>query len=605
MSKLKRLDMKSIALICLFFSSLLVMSTTNAKKYLLNEREDTSTLSISDAYTTEIAQDSYATNVVGEFESEQAPAEEHRFRSDLMYKFMVAEFARHNKLYSLSAEALVELLREVESVDLAEMAADAANMARRLDLATEAAKIWFRLAPDSIKARFVYLTVVLRNNEFDTARPIVTEFLQGDYGDPEKKLQYLYELVRDAGNKKEAYHFFSQMTATLEPSKSKWLMLGQLAWMADLPRSAVDHAESALGLDPNAEDAAILKASALRKIDPASSITYLSEFLEKHPDANTARSSIVGDLIREARYEEVIPHLQELIRDDPGAANVRFTLALVLFELGRYEESKERIHTALSLGYEDRGAAYFRLGLIDDKLDMADTALNWFLSVPKGDNFVEAQSNIADLKLRLEGRDATISYLQVKLEENPEYYAVFIELQARIYRQTESFGEYFEVLDNALLTMPDEPSLLYSSAIAAETIDRFDIFEERLRRLMELQPNNPQVYNALGYTLADSTDRYEEAKTLLSRALELAPDDPTIIDSMGWVEFKLEDYETSLALLERAYQLERHPEIAAHLGEVLWVLGREVDAKSIWSEALSVHPGNEVLLDTLGRHGVD
>ena len=527
------------------------------------------------------------------------------FRSDLMLKFLIAEFAKHNKLYELSAETLVDMLRSEERADIAEMAADAANVARRLDLALEAAKVWFRLAPDSTKAKFVYLTVILRNNEFDVARPLIREFLANNESAIDKKLQYVGDLAGSAQDREGAYRFLSDVTLNLPDSALKSLLLGQSAFRAGFAEQASMHADNALGFQPRSEDAALLQASALRKIDSAQSIKFLSDFLEFHPEAGVVRASVVGDLIREERYEDAIPHLQHMARDDASNANVRFTLALVMFEVERFGESKDRVHRALSLGYEDRASAYFQLGLIDEKLNSLETAKNWFSSVPKGVRFIEAQSHLAKLKLVSEGLELTIDYLKQRANETPEHFVAFVELQGMMYRESGKLEEYFRVLDDGLSARVDEPSLLYSSAMAAEQIGRLDILEIRLRRLMELQPNSEQAYNALGYTLVDKTDRFDEAKMLLVRALELSPDDPVFIDSMGWIEFKLKNYDKSIALLQRAYELERHPEIAAHLGEALWAVGLEVDAKSVWTSALDQFPDNDVLLYTVKRYGVD
>ena len=527
------------------------------------------------------------------------------FRSDLMYKFLIAEFAKHNKLYDLAAETLVDILRSEERADIAEMAADAANTARRLDLALEAAEVWFRLDPDSIKARFVYLTVILSNNEFATAKPLVDDFLSNNESELDKKLQYVSELVARAQDRVGGYRFLSEATQGIPNSFLKSLLLGQSAWRAGLAQDATALAGEALTYQPTSEDAALLKASALRQIDGDRSLEFLSEFLESHPNANGVRTSVVGDLIREERYEDAIPHLQHLAREDASNANIRFTLALVLFEIGEFEESKARVHRALALGYEDRASAYFQLGLIDEKLGALPAAANWFSSVPKGARFIEAQSHLAKIKLATEGLEPTIAYLNQRANETPEYFVVFVELQGMMYRESGDLEAYFSVLDKGLEAEPDELSLLYSSAMAAEQIGRLDILETRLRRLIELQPDNAQAYNALGYTLADKTDRFDEAKALLVRALELSPDDPVYIDSMGWVEFKLKDYEKSITLLQRAYELERHPEIAAHLGEALWAQGREVEAKSVWTSALDQFPDNDVLLETVERYEMD
>ena len=535
-------------------------------------------------------------------EANSPPSE---FRTDLMFKFLIAEFAKHNKLFDLSAETLLEILRSYEREDIAEMTANAANAARRLDIALEAAKVWFRLKPTSTKARFVYLTVVLRNNEFEAARPLINDYLNNRSGEIDKKIQYIADLVSNAQNRAEGYQFLLGVTDGLEDSYVKSLLLGQSALKAGMAVEANLHAEHALKINLRSEDAALLKAAALRQLDDGSSMVFLYEFLEAHPEAGSVRASVVGDLVREERYEDAIPHLKRLANDEENGANVHFTLALVFYELERFNESQDNVHRALSLGYEDKASAYFQLGLIDEQLNMMGSAANWLASVPRGTRFVEAQKRLAKIKFTLDGLKPTIDYLTKRSLDNPEYFVVFVELQGMIYREAGAMDDYFRVLDEGLAKRPKEPSLLYSSAMAAEQLGLIDVLELRLRRLIELEPDNAQAFNALGYTLADKTDRFGEAKALLVRALELSPDDPVFIDSMGWIEFKLKEYERSITLLRRAYSLERHPEIAAHLGEALWALGKEGEAKSVWTLARDEFPDNDVLIDTLYRYGVD
>ena len=538
----------------------------------------------------------------GNSEANSPPSE---FRTDLMFKFLIAEFAKHNKLFDLSAETLLDILRSYEREDIAEMTANAANAARRLDIALEAAKVWFRLKPTSTKARFVYLTVVLRNNEFEAARPLINDYLNNRSGEIDKKLQYIADLVSNAQNRAEGYQFLLGVTDEVEDSYVKSILLGQSALKAGMAVEANVHADHALKINLRSEDAALLKAAALRQLDDSSSMAFLYEFLEAHPEAGSVRASVVGDLVREERYEDAIPHLKRLASDEENGANVHFTLALVLYELERFNESQDNVHRALSLGYEDKASAYFQLGLIDEQLNMMGSAANWFASVPRGTRFVEAQKRLAKIKFTLDGLKPTIDYLTKRSLDNPEYFVVFVELQGMIYREAGAMDDYFRVLDEGLAKRPKEPSLLYSSAMAAEQLGLIDVLELRLRRLIELEPDNAQAFNALGYTLADKTDRFGEAKALLVRALELSPDDPVFIDSMGWIEFKLKEYERSITLLRRAYSLERHPEIAAHLGEALWALGKEGEAKSVWTLARDEFPDNDVLIDTLYRYGVD
>jgi Flp pilus assembly protein TadD len=135
-------------------------------------------------------------------------------------------------------------------------------------------------------------------------------------------------------------------------------------------------------------------------------------------------------------------------------------------------------------------------------------------------------------------------------------------------------AEALALLDAALRETPDDTGLLYEAAMLAERIDRMDLLESRLRRVLELQPDHAHALNALGYSLADRGLRLEEAEALIARAHELLPDDPFILDSLGWVRFRRGDHDGALAHLERAYGMRQDAEIAAHLGEVLWSLGR-------------------------------
>jgi Flp pilus assembly protein TadD len=135
----------------------------------------------------------------------------------------------------------------------------------------------------------------------------------------------------------------------------------------------------------------------------------------------------------------------------------------------------------------------------------------------------------------------------------------------------------------------------------AEKMDRLDLMETALRKVMQIAPNNQHAYNALGYSFAERGIRLEEAYALVSKAVSLAPDDPFIMDSMGWVQYRLGRLKEAEALLRKAYSLRPDPEIAVHLGEVLWVIGMQDDARKLWRAASSKDPRNDTLRSTLAR----
>ncbi|MEO8408925.1 MAG: tetratricopeptide repeat protein [Propionivibrio sp.] len=168
--------------------------------------------------------------------------------------------------------------------------------------------------------------------------------------------------------------------------------------------------------------------------------------------------------------------------------------------------------------------------------------------------------------------------------------------EAGLMREAGELKAAFYFLEEAFKKRPDNPELLYETSLLAERIGRLELLETRLRKLIEMHPDAPQAYNALGYSFADRGIKLPEARQLIERALELAPDDVFILDSMGWVLYRQGDLLGALARLERAYSLRQDPEIAAHLGEVLWRLDRKSEARRILREAVEKHPQNEPLV---------
>ena len=169
-------------------------------------------------------------------------------------------------------------------------------------------------------------------------------------------------------------------------------------------------------------------------------------------------------------------------------------------------------------------------------------------------------------------------------------------------RDARAFREAHALLSSSLAKYPDSVELIYDRAMVAEKLDRLDELERDLKRVIELKPDHAHAYNALGYTLADRTKRYSEAYELIQKAIALAPGDAFILDSLGWVQFRLGKTGESLQTLRRAYTMRPDPEIAAHLGEVMWATGSRDEATKLWRAALLEHPGNDSLITVLNRY---
>jgi tetratricopeptide (TPR) repeat protein len=214
---------------------------------------------------------------------------------------------------------------------------------------------------------------------------------------------------------------------------------------------------------------------------------------------------------------------------------------------------------------------------------------------------VQAQIRYAQVLARQGKLDAARAHLQEAAAKNSQQRVVLILAEAQILREANRPKDAFDLVGQALERMPNNPELLYDYAMLAEKVERVDILEASLRKLIEIRPEHAHAYNALGYSFADRNMRLPEARQLIEKALQLAPDDFFIIDSMGWVLYRMGNHRDALGYLRRAFAGRPDPEIAAHLGEVLWVLGERDEAERVWNDANRASPDNETLLNTIKR----
>jgi Flp pilus assembly protein TadD len=193
------------------------------------------------------------------------------------------------------------------------------------------------------------------------------------------------------------------------------------------------------------------------------------------------------------------------------------------------------------------------------------------------------------------------AFLKRVAADNPDEEAQLTVAEAQLLRDANRNQDAFQLLGEALRKEPDQPELLYDYALTAEKIERYDVLESNLRKLIQVRPDHAHAYNALGYSFAERNMRLPEARKLVERALELAPDDYFIIDSLGWVLYREGDLKGAAEQLRRAYSGRPDAEIGAHLGEVLWVMGERDEASRVWQESLKSSPENETLQKTIQR----
>ncbi len=515
--------------------------------------------------------------------------------AEFLYEFLVAEIAGQRGDVALASEAYLDLARQSRDARVARRATEIALYAKRGDLALQSARLWHESDPGSLAAQRTLADLLIQNGDLESARPLISEVLATSPEGPAPSLMQLYQLCSSHPDKRAVYSLVRDLTEPYAGLPEAQYALAQAAYGSGEREQALQASDRALELRPDWQQGALLKAHLLGVEDRNAALAFMQAFLESHPDASEVRLNYARALVSERRYAEAKNQFQLLLTSNPDNANLAFTLGLLSAQIGDGPAADEQFRRALALGYGDPDAVHFQLGQVNEKLDRPAEAARWYRSVQSGDQFVAAQSRYALLLARNDGVEEARLYLQSLEVAEDEQRVQLIQAEAHMLREMRQYGQAYAVLDQALVERPDNRALLYDVALAAERIDRLEVTEAQLLRLIALEPDSAQAYNALGYTLADRTERFDEAREYIAQALALAPDDPFILDSMGWVEYRLGNVDQSMQFLRRAYEMQADPEIAAHLGEVLWVSGVEDEAKQIWNESARQHPDNETL----------
>jgi tetratricopeptide (TPR) repeat protein len=285
-------------------------------------------------------------------------------------------------------------------------------------------------------------------------------------------------------------------------------------------------------------------------------------------------------------------------------------VGLLAVQSNELSDAEKYFQQALNSNLKNKDPIYLYLGQIAEKTNHDDEAINWYSKVEQPsekassqqvDHYLDAKLSMANVMSRSQGADAAIQMLDDLENLSDAQLAQVISAQANLLTQAKRFQESYDLLGKAVANMPNANELIYDYAMAAERVQQFTVLETQLRKLIKFKPEFAQAYNALGYSFADRNIKLEEANRLITRALELSPNDHYIMDSMGWVQYRLGNVNKAFEYLNKAYTLQNDPEIAAHLGEVLWTQGKQDEANKLWAESLKANPESAVLLKTIKK----
>ncbi|MGH8647821.1 MAG: tetratricopeptide repeat protein, partial [Burkholderiales bacterium] len=501
----------------------------------------------------------------------------------------------------IAVQTYLELARETRDPRVAQRATEVAWNARFNSAALEAAGIWLQVDPGSAQARQVIAALLVNQARIADAQPHLEKWIATGRDSVGQSFLQLSSLLARHKDKTGVFNLMQALAQPYPEVPEARLAVAQAAWNAENQEASLREARAALKLRPDWEIAALFVAQVLQRRSNEEALAYLGEYLQDHPMARDARLNYARLLVTAKNYPEARRQFEVLVAEYPQNADVGMAVALLAMQANDYDAAETQLKRVLELDYKDPDVARFYLGQLNEERKRPDEALKWYSAVTQGEQFIPAQARYASILAKQGKLPEARKHLQEATARDPQQRVQLTQAEAQLLRDANAYQEAFDVLGQALVQMPDTPDLLYDHAMAAEKVNRLDILEANLKQLIKLRPDHAHAYNALGYTLADRNQRVEEAYRLIETALKLAPDDPFIQDSMGWVLYRMGRNQEGLDYLQKAFKQRPDAEIAAHLGEVLWVLDQRDAARKIWAESLKEHPKNEVLQGTVKR----
>ena len=519
----------------------------------------------------------------------------------LLYEYLLAEIAGQRGSIGLSAQAYADLAKRTRDPRIAKRATEVALYARMPGAAIDAAKIWYEAEPSSTQALQALVSVLINAKRHEEALPYLQQLLAAEADSAGDGFLQLNRLLANSQDKALALKLVQQLARPYPKLAQAHFAVAQAAVAAEQVELALDEVRTASKLRPDWELAALLEAQLLQQRSNALALQHLTSFLERYPKAKEVRLAYARVLVAERKYNEARAEFQTLSKDFPDNVDVIFAVGVLSLQLQDYAPAEANFKRLLALPYRDKDAVRMYLGQIAEDQKQYPDALHWYEEVEGGEQYLQAQMRYALVLNKLGKLDAARAHLRQVAASSDQARVQLLLTEAQMLRDANRPIEAFDLIGGALQSTPDQPDLLYDYAMLAEKLQRMDLLETNLRKLISLQPDHAHAYNALGFSLADRNERLPEAQGLIEKALQLSPDDPFIIDSMGWVLYRMGQSKEALEYLRKAYRARADPEIAAHLGEVLWAAGEHREAEKIWLEATKKTPGNDALNSTIKR----
>ncbi|PJE79710.1 Beta-barrel assembly-enhancing protease [invertebrate metagenome] len=530
------------------------------------------------------------------------------FAPDTLYDLLVAELSGQHHQYDVALGNYLKQSHNTRDAGVARRAYDIAVYLGAYQASLDAALLWVDIVPQDIDALQAAANELIRDGKLERAAVFMKNALRL-VKKTSRDSSVSFDILAANAEGLSSDERLSLLTTfddilkdyPAEPS----VILGKaiLLQQGKNYQKALQLCDRLIRRDGNYVGALIVKGRILIQLEQISKAEKLfATAVRKNPGHIQLRLLYVRVLIQQQKSAVVKKQLGQLYRKYSDDEEVLLSIAMMAFD-SRLLEEADRYFLLLLKNKRHRGISAWYLGQINEKKGQLQVAIDYYLQVTPGKRFVMAQLALSRLMAELGQQEDFIHHVHKARIRYPVYAVSLYLLEGEVLIEQKSYSEARKILSEGLERYPDNVNLLYSRAIAQEKTGNLSGLETDLKQILTIQPDNSAALNALGFTLVDKTTRLAEARQYIEKAYDLNSQDPAIIDSMGWLFYRLGNYDRALKFLKAAYEQFPDPEIAAHLGEVLWVSGQVNEALAVWQTVLNAFPDNVMIQETIHRLG--
>ncbi len=510
--------------------------------------------------------------------------------------------ANAKEYLQIAVPHLLEAAAAIDDAELAEHATKAAIYAGEQRQAITAAQRWAVLQPEESRAHQYAALAALSLGEQELASTHLAHVVELA-PNIDNGLLSAGALLKREQNAEHALAASAQLMRMYPESAMALYVHGSVQQRFEQQDAALQTLDQALQLQADSRLALLLKAKILQDLQRTDeALALLRAEIETHPDNIEVRTAYARMLIGQRRFAEAREQYEILLQSQPDNIDLLYRLGMLTLELNQLAQADQYFQQVLRSGQRSF-ATLFQLGRLAEMQEAYQKALQYYLRVTEGEYRLEALLREARMLSRLgkpEQGLAVIERLQAANNDPALDVRLYLS-QIDIWVAQKDYQAAYTAASEGLRKHNHDPDLLFTRSMLSEELGNTDEAIADLEYLLEQEPENPDLLNALGYTLANHTREYPRARGLLEQAMRLKPDNAAITDSMGWVLYKQGQLAEAETYIHKAYTLDPDPEIAAHYGEILWQQGQHQQARAIWERALQTHPEHDVLNETLDR----